>query len=291
MRASIAQCILSALLVGGCGADVESPRESTSRAPARAAAELAAVAQPNQPGGGAGGPEGEPAGDTPRLKRQIIYDADLRLVVEDFEGLPEMIELLVDEAGGFVAQARLGGQSGSPRSGLWKVRLPIDKYNGFVENARKLGELESLAENSKDVTEQYYDLEARIRNKQKEEDRLLKHLEDTTGKLDEILTVEREISRVREELERMEGKLRVIQDLVALATVTLHVVEIKGYVPPQAPAFMVRVSRSFLGSWRALVKASESLAVAVAAASPWLAIFGLPVAAVVTIVRRRRRTA
>lgn len=290
MRAGIVKCVLGAFLLGGCGDNLEEPRQSTSRAPARAAAEQAVAAQPNQPGGAGGQPEGEPPGDAARLKRQIIYDADLRLVVEDFEGLPEMIELLVDEAGGFVAQAKLGGQSGSPRSGLWKVRLPVEKYNGFVENARKLGELESLAANSQDVTEQYYDLEARIRNKQKEEARLLRHLEDTTGKLDEILAVEREISRVREELERMEGKLRVLQDLVALATVTLHVVEIKGYVPPQAPAFTVRVSRAFLGSWRALVGTSESLAVAVAAASPWLAIFGVPAVGVVTIVRRRRRT-
>ena len=291
MRAGIVKCVLCAVLLGGCGDNLESPRDVAARAPARGAAEAAAVAQPKQPAGAGGQPAGEPAGDPGRLKRQIIYDADLRLVVEDFEGLPEMIELLVGEAGGFIAQAKLGGQSGSPRSGLWKVRLPVEKYNGFVENARKLGELESLAANSQDVTEQYYDLEARIRNKQKEEARLLRHLEDTTGKLEEILTVEREISRVREELERMEGKLRVLQDLVSLATVTLHVVEIKGYVPPQAPAFTVRVSRAFLGSWRALVRTSESLAVAVAAAGPWLAVLGLPVVGVAAIVRRRRRTA
>lgn len=229
--------------------------------------------------------------DSAKLRRQIIYDAELRLVVDDFTGIPEMIELLAIEAGGFVAHAKLDGHSGSPRSGLWKVRLPLDKYSGFLDQARKLGELESLAENSQDVTEQYYDLEARIRNKQKEEARLLKHLDETTGKLEEILAVEREIGRVREELERMEGKLRVLRDLVSLATVTLCVDEIKGYVPPQAPTFGVRVSRAFFGSWRGLVDTGETAVVVGAAVGPWLASVALPIALFVSFVRRRRRAA
>jgi len=294
MRTIVGRTALILAGLSGCGGEFESPREGgKSAAPARAAAEPAAVlAQQNRPAG-AGGQvaASEPIAGAATLKRQIIYDADVRLVVEDFEGIPEMIELIVVEAGGFVAQAKLGGHTGSPRSGLWKVRLPVDKYSGFLEQARKLGELESLASNSQDLTEQYYDLEARIRNKQKEEARLLKHLEETTGKLEEILTVEREISRIREELERMEGKMRVLQDLVSLATVTLRVDEMKGYVPAEAPTFAVRLGRAFFGSWHALVSTGETAAVAGAAAGPWLAIVGLPFAAVLSIIRRRRRAA
>jgi len=103
--------------------------------------------------------------------------------------------------------------------------------DGYVGVAG-LCELQSLSADSQDVTEQYYDLQSRIRNKQTEEARLVRHLEQSTGKLDEILAVEREVSRVREELERMEGKMRVLQDLTALATVTLHADEIKDLLAP-----------------------------------------------------------
>ena len=287
---------IATLCIAGCGGNATPHASPNTALSARSAlnqtapASVAVAAPQDKPSGGgaqAVNPRG-PADDS-KLHRQIIYDADVRLVVEDFDGVPEKVERLVAEAGGFIANARLLGHSGDPRSGEWKVRLPIDGYAGFLEAARRLGELQSLAATSQDVSDQYYDLEARIRNKQKEETRLLKHLEESTGKLDEILAVEREVSRVREELERMEGRMRVLQDLVALTTVTLHVNEIKGYVPAQTPTFALRVSRAFDGSWTALIAASQALVMAGVVVGPWFGAIGIPSIAAVAFVRRRRR--
>jgi hypothetical protein len=250
-------------------------------------ATAAVITQDLPPGGNVPVAASE-AADGPQLKRQIIYDAQVRLVVEEFEGLAERVERLVGDSGGFVANAQLRGRSGTPRSGEWKVRLPVGKYASFLEAVRKLGELQSVAATSQDVSDQYYDLEARIRNKQKEEARLLKHLEENTGKLADILAVEREVSRVREELERMEGRIRVMRDLVALSTVTLYVNEIQGYVPPQAPTFGLRVTRAFDGSWTALVAAGQTLVVAVVVLGPWFGAVGIPFAAVIFVVRRQK---
>ncbi len=223
------------------------------------------------------------------MQRQIIYDAVVRLVVEDFADVPARVELLVQEAGGFVAHARVQGLSGSPRNGEWKVRLPLLGYSNFLEKVRTVGELQSLSADSQDVTEQYYDLDSRIRNKQREEARLLKHLEESTGKLAEILEVEREVSRVRDELERMQGRMRVLQDLTSLATVTLHVDEIKGYVPPQNPTFAVRISRAFDSSWDALAATCQSLAIAAVAFAPWAVALGIPGFGFVMLIRRLTR--
>ena len=80
---------------------------------------------------------------------------------------------------------------------------------------------------SQDVTEEYYDVEARIKNKRVEEERLLKHLEQSTGKLEDILKVEKEISRVRGEIERQQGRLQYLDKLSALTTVTITLHERK----------------------------------------------------------------
>ena len=99
----------------------------------------------------------------------------------------------------------------------WKIRVPVDQFESFVQKVVALGELERTLRTSQDVTEEYYDIEARIKNKKVEEERLLKHLEKSTGKLEEILAVEREISRVRGEVERLQGRLqrrRVAEELV-----------------------------------------------------------------------------
>jgi hypothetical protein len=229
---------------------------------------------------------GADVADPGKIQRQIIYTAELRLVVEDFADVPDKVAALVRQFGGFVANSQLSGRTGSPRNGVWKIRTPVIGYSDFVQAVRALGEVQTVSTDSKDVTEEYYDIEARIRNKQKEEARLLKHLDENTGKLEEILAVEREISRVREELERMEGRLRVLKDLVALTTITLHIDEIKGYVPPQAPTLATRVERAFTGSVSALRVAAEGTLVALVALSPWLVVFAIPTAILFWSIRK-----
>src|SRR5262249_26682945 len=142
----------------------------------------------------------------------------------------------------------------------------------------RLGVPEKNSIDSKDVTEEYYDLEARIKNKKVEEDRLLKHLEKSTGKLEEILAVEREISRVRGEIEQHEGRLRLLANLTALTTVTINIQEIKNYVPPQTPTFASNITSTFSGSFDLLVGLGKALVLIAVGLAPWLpviAVFGV----------------
>jgi hypothetical protein len=136
-----------------------------------------------------------------------------------------------------------------------------------------------------DVSEEFYDLEAREKAKKVEEDRLVKHLADSTGKLDEILAVERELSRVRSEIERMQGRLRVLGNLTSLATVTISAREIKGCVPPQAPTLSTKISRTFYDSLELLQRLGETVLLAVALV-PWLPLIVLGLLIAFLINRR-----
>ncbi|MBN2295130.1 MAG: DUF4349 domain-containing protein [Pirellulales bacterium] len=188
---------------------------------------------------------------------------------------------------GYIAGSNISGSPGSRRSGSWEIRIPVEHYHKCLEALRGLGELRSESSNSKDISEEYYDLNSRIRNKQKEEERLLKLLEDATGKLQEILTIERELSRVRGEIKRMQGRFRVINDLTAMTTVNLSVEEIKYYDPPKIQGYSARVSMAFQNSLHNVKSFAESLSIAAAALAPWAVVF-LPPAVVVWIVVRRR---
>lgn len=272
----------------GCAQNAPPPASRTDSAAVASSAEAAGASQPAGNSAQAGEPAAGSAAPT-RLGRQIIYTADMRLVVEEFSGIPEKVAALVKQHEGFIANSQLAGRSGSPRNGVWKIRVPVKGYGDFIESARSLGEVLSVSTDSQDVSEEYYDIDARIRNKQKEETRLLKHLEDNTGKLDEILAVEREISRVREELERMEGRLRVLKDLTALTTITLRIDEIKGYVPAQTPTLARRVERAFTISIDAMRDVAEALLVAGAALAPWFVALGIPILVLVWCARRFRR--
>ena len=199
------------------------------------------------------------------LNRKIIYSAKVDLVVENFDGVADEVVALAKRFDAYIADSKLTGASGANRSGTWKIRVPIAHFEELVDAAKELGELTTAATESQDVSEEYYDVDARIRNKTKEEERLLKLLEEHPGKLEEVVAIERVLSRVREELERMQGRLRLLADLTAMTTVNLAITEIRNYEPPQSPTFATRVRRAFGGSIDSLQSTGEHTAVAGAA--------------------------
>jgi hypothetical protein len=213
--------------------------------------------------------------------RKIIYTTDLRLAVDGFEAAAERLKQLVQEhPGAFIARSDVSGSSGSSRSGQWTIRVPVEHQDGLVVELMKLGELRRAALDSKDVTEEYFDIETRIKNKKIEEDRLLGHLKNSTGKLEEILAVEREISRVRGEIEQGQGRLNLLANLTQLATITVHISERPEYVPESAAGFGTTIGRTFFGSLNAIVAVGKALVLTVVAVVPWLAVLclflGLP---------------
>jgi len=218
--------------------------------------------------------------ESEQFARKLIYTADADLVVEDFDAVPQQIDKLVRQYRGFIANSQIGGRRGSRRTGTWQVRIPAEQFEPFLAATVEIGEVRSLARKSQDVTEEFFDVEARIRNKRVQENGLLKILEERPGKLEDVLTVERELSRVREEMERMEGRLRLLANLTSLTTINIVVEEIKNYFPEQAPTFTRRVARSFEGSMLSLRRTGENLAIALVALLPWvlvLCVLGIPV--------------
>ncbi len=212
------------------------------------------------------------AGDLGQHPRRIIYTANVDLVVEQFEGVAGKVAEIAEQCGGYLASSNVYGQPGYPRRGTWTIRVPVEHYEELLSEARELGELRSLTSNSTDVSEEYYDVEARIRNKQKTEARMVALLEEATGNLEQVLEVEQKLDHVREEIERMQGRLRVLADQTSLATVTVAVEQIPGYQPEDEPTYGTRARRAFRGSLKALVTAAAHLSIVVVALSPWLAV-------------------
>lgn len=274
--------VVVALLPWGCGA-AEYPSATTSRMSQTAPAALPASAAPDQ----AAKDNAVPT----NLQRKLVYTADIQVVVDDFEPIPTKVLELLKPLDAVVAHSSLSGSAGSPRSGEWTIRVPVAHYQDLLAALRQIGELRNLRADSQDVTEEYYDVEARIHNKKEEESRLLKLLDQSTANLKDVLEIERELSRVREEVERMEGRMRVLQDITALSTVTLHVEEIKNFVPEKMPTFATQARRTFTSSLSALGAAAQTLALSAIALSPWagvLVVVGTPVWGVLRFRRRRK---
>lgn len=201
-----------------------------------------------------------PPGAPEALARKIIYDGQVDLIVESVDPIAKKVGSLVQDARGYIAEQSVTGSPGSQRSMRWRFRIPVDRFDSFVESIVALGELERNNRTSQDVTEQYYDIEARIKNKKVEEQTLNKILQERSGKLEDVLKIEIELSRVRGEIEQFEGKIRVLENLSSLATLTLNIREREKYAPPPpvAAEFGTQISRTWGDSLKDLIDVGKA---------------------------------
>lgn len=142
------------------------------------------------------------------------------------------------------------------------------------------------SENAQDVTEEYVDTEVRIANKKKLEARILTMLEERTGKLSDVLDIERELARVREEIERMEGRIRFLKDRTSLATITITCREEKEYTPPAPPSLLSRITLSWTDSLSSLRYTGENFLVGAIAAAPWIVVLAVPLLVIRYLIKR-----
>jgi hypothetical protein len=225
----------------------------------------------------------------PAIPRKIIYDARIDLLVKSLEAAERAVLDLIKDHNGFLAESNLAAQTGTQRDATWRVRVPVDHFDSFVSAVSKLGEVRTNHVGSQDVTEAFADLDARIRNKQEEEKRLLKHLSDSTGKLEDILNVERELSRVRGEVEQMQGRLRVLANRSDLSTVTITATEWKDYTPPAPMTFQAQLNHSFFRSLDALVAFGKTVLLVLVALIPWTPLIVIGLFVLLWLIRARSR--
>ncbi len=151
--------------------------------------------------------------------RQIISQASLSVEVEDVAGAVAQVRVIAETRGGFISQVATTGTPGRQRSDL-VVRVPQGEFFDTLESIKGLGKVWSENAGSEDVTEQFIDLEARLRSALREEQSLLSLLEraDTVSN---ILTIERELARVRSDIERLQGQINYLSRRVDLATISV----------------------------------------------------------------------
>lgn len=297
-------CLLPLSLFGvlafpGCGSTeqtfnkaADSLENGAPAAPGSADQESAKVAANAR----AGDSDASPASATAQLieaastvPRKIIYNATVALVSDNFATAQNNLMALIKTHKGYVAETNVNGTPGTPRQGSWKIRIPESQFNGFMAAVVKLGELQTTHTDSQDVTAEFYDLQARIANKQVEEKRLIMHLQRSTAKLSDILAVEKELSRVRGEIEQMQGRLRLLANMTSLTTITVTLQEVKEYVAPRPATFGEQIARTFQYSFGQLGDFAKGAVLAFVALLPWAVTFLLVGIPIWRIARRQQK--
>jgi len=182
----------------------------------------------------------------------VIRNGQASVEVEKLNPAIARLRQLATQLGGYIANSSMVGGRDQVRSATLELKIPAARFDEAINGLSGIGKVESVNATAEDVGEEFVDISARVANAKRLEARLVTLLATRTGKLEDVLAVERELARVREEIERYEGRLRYLSTRVSESTlsVTVHEpVPILGQGPGQNPIVVAlrQAWRNFIG--------------------------------------------
>src|SRR5437588_4096127 len=171
---------------------------------------------------------GKTRGESPApalANRKLIRNAIVELEILSFDNAVQKITAVANEEHGYIATTDSEKQANGKLRGQVVVKVLPENLDRFLQKVRALGELKNQTLGTEDVTKAYLDTDARLKNARVMEQRLIDMLKTKTGKVSDLLQVEKELGRVREEIEKMQGELKYWDSQVQLPTVTISLSE------------------------------------------------------------------
>jgi hypothetical protein len=287
MRARITVLlVVAAVLAAGCALEDASEAPSTvEEVDADVAEEPADAEDPDAaqaPGDAAQAADLD--GIAAAATRRIIRDATVELVVEDPDEAVDEIGALARRVGGFVADADLRRPTDEPLRGSITLRVPADELDAVIDELRALALVdESVRISARDVTGEYQDLEARLRNLRSYEAELLELLGTVRDREDAsaegLLNVFERVREVRQEIEQLQGRLDALDEMVSLSTVRVELRTPREAAVLGDPADVWQPLEVLTAAARSLLTVLQGIGTV----AIWLAVFVLPLALVVGV--------
>jgi hypothetical protein len=220
--------------------------------------------------------------------RRIIRHATLEVELEDVDRAVARLTDLVEAAGGYVADTQVQ----SDEKGV--ARATVTAYVPPAAFGRALGDLEGIGHmrarrvTGQDVSEEFVDLEARVRNFERHEAQLLSFM-GKAQKVTDLVSLEQELARVRGEIERLSGRIRFLRARTEMAGIQVSLARAAGPAPTEGTwaRAWAQVRRAFVAGWLAAFDAAVGLAAVAAQLSP----LAVPAALGWSLYRRFRRPA
>ena len=251
----------------------------------------AKLADPQGPPGQPGFPgAGEPGANT--IERKIVTNVDMNVRVRDVNAAMEAVTQLVESNGGFVVSVTRN-EDDFESYAFMSFRVPSISLEATLSRVRDLSErVERETRSSQDVTTEFVDVEARLGNLRAAEEQLLA-LYERSGKVSDVLEVQRELTNVRGQIESLQGRLNYLSQTTATSLVSVWFHPTTDPAPISDPGW--NPSETARGATRGLASFGRwfvDVVITIAIFSPvWVPIVVIILALVLWDQRRQRRNA
>ncbi|QGQ47030.1 DUF4349 domain-containing protein [Metabacillus sediminilitoris] len=224
--------------------------------------------------------------------RMVIYSANLTIRVVSFKDTLKLVKQQLTSANGYIVESNsYSTGDGESLEGMITVRIPQGTFDSFLQSVEK--ESTKVVDRSitgQDVTEEFVDLESRLKSKQVVENRLLDFMEKAE-KTEDLLKISTDLATVQGEIEQIKGRMNYLNNKIDMATVTIHVIEDKVKVPQLENNELntwEKTKQQFMNSVNFLLKICSALFVFIVGSLPIIIVLGL-LLFLFLIIRRIRR--
>jgi hypothetical protein len=201
-------------------------------------------------------------------EQKIIRSASLSIEVDDFQARSDALGRIVERSDGFISNSYSYVTDTGRKRGEITIRVPKDAFLSVISEIEQLGTVQSKQTSGEDVTEEYIDLTARLNNSERQEQRLLEILE-LADDVEDILDVERELARVRGEIEQLTGRITYLDNRVELATISISLYE------PEPITHSWGIRDAFRAAFEGFVSVIRGLIIAIGYVLPLLILVGI----------------
>ena len=229
--------------------------------------------------------------------QKIIERLSYQIETTQFDSSVSRINTLCTQLGGYMQTSSVGGvgiqTQGTLRSASFTLRVPQEKLAQFRGSAGSIGNVLNYSSSSENISEQYYDTEARLKSLRTEQGRLLE-LMKKSGSMTDLVALEKALADVNYQIEQLTGTLRQYDSLISFSTVSIQLDEVvrQTELEKEPVTLWGRIARQFRSSLRALGSFGEGLLVFLLGGAPILLLLAALLAAAILLIRfRRKKTA
>lgn len=223
-------------------------------------------------------------------KRLVIKSGKMSIEVDKYDEAEVKITEITNKYGGNISTSSSSMSSSGKKQGTITVRIPADKFDAFVPEVSQIGKVMSQNINASDVTEEYIDLEARLKTQKELEQRLYDLLKTKTSGLSDILEIENKLADVRSKIESTEGRMKYLMSQASFSTLSISVYEPNLLETTSGGGFFSEIQDAIVSGLKGLTNVIKFLIVAFIALLPFLIIAYIVYLIIRKIIRKNKQS-